>query len=244
LVLSKHRSDVEQKRLFGFMGNGIFRHIDPFAGVQTSFEGVPLLDELLNKFGWTRDNIGPVLKRFELEETVVRDEVGHVKYRYQVIRPSQIVRDGLTEIVSLKKLLKPRQLLPTRAIMFTSNDCDWQGQRHHPETLSEWEKILKESRGTYPGGSSGRVEFDRWYAITRIDFRELPVEDQPDSAPPVRRYCIHLADQLDVPAREYCISLKVLDNPDNIKIASGEFEACRDRARRINDWIFHKPFVW
>ena len=38
------------------MGNGIFRYIDPLAGVQTSFDGVPLLDESLIKFVRTFTN--------------------------------------------------------------------------------------------------------------------------------------------------------------------------------------------
>ena len=99
------------------MFGGVFNHVDPMRSVQTSFEGEPLLDVLLSEYGWTRDNIGPANRRFEREETVVRDENGRVKNRYQVIRPSQIVRDGLSEIVSLKNLLKPRKLLPIKAII-------------------------------------------------------------------------------------------------------------------------------
>ena len=203
------------------MSGGIFEYVDPMRGVQSSFEGEPLLDVLLSEYGWARENIGPVYQRYVL------DEIRGSKNPKPVIRPSQIVRDGLTETVNLKKLLKPRACLPTKAIMFTSDEIGWQNEQHIVEALSEWKTVFKESHETFPGNSGGRVEVDRWYAITRIDFPDL-----------------HIVDQLDVPAREYSIPLRVLSNPDNIKIATGEFEACRDRARRINDWIFHKPFVW
>ena len=203
-----------------------FDYGDPWRGVQTSFEGEPLLDVLLSEYGWTRDNIGPVYQRFVLDAL---DEMRGPKKPEPVIRPSQIVRDRLTETVSLKELLKPRAHLPTKAIMFTSDETVWQGEQHIVEALSEWRTVFRKSYETYPGGGVGSVELDRWYAITRIDFPDL-----------------HLADQLDIPAREYCIPLWVLANPDNIKIATGEFEACWDRARRINDlssllrWQTHK----
>jgi hypothetical protein len=203
------------------MFGGVFDYVDPMRGVQTSIEGKPLLDILLLEHGWTRDNIGPVYQRFVL------DEMRGPKNPKPVIRPNQIIRDGFTETVSLTKLLKPRACLPTRAIMFTSGETGWEGEQHVGEALSEWKTIFAESRETYPRNSGGRVELDCWYAITRIDFPDL-----------------HLADQLDIPAREYRIPLRVLWNPDNIEIATGEFESCYDRARRISDWIFHKPFVW
>lgn len=204
------------------MLGGIFDYDDPMQGAETSFEGAPLLEVLLSEFGWTQDNIGPVYHRFLL------DEIRGPEKPKPVIRPSRFARDGLTETVSLKQLLKPRSLLPHRGIMFTSDPVDYDGNEHIPDLLEEWSQIFEESLEVYPcKGKSRHVVPDRWYGIVRVDFPDL-----------------YLADQLDLPAREYSIPLRILSNPDNIKIATGEFEACRDRARRINDWIYHKRFVW
>lgn len=210
------------------MGNGIFRYVDPLAGVQTSFDGVPLLDELMNKFGWTSENIGPVYQRYIL------DEPNGPPHPKPVIRPNQIIHDGISETVSLKRLLKPRMLLPYRGIMFTSDTFDWDKNEHIPQAIEEWAQIFEKSVEVYPckGITMPRDERrhvvpDRWYGIVRIEFPNL-----------------YLVDQLDVPAREYSIPLGVLANPDNIKVATGRFESCFDRARRLNNWIFHKPYVW